>query len=65
MGDHGHEYAFTMADGSVRYEVVSCRADVFAFRSMHGAVSARPVALDEVQEDGTVVRRPGFEGGGS
>ena len=41
-GDY-REYAFTLPDGTVRYEIVSCRTDMFVLKAMHGAVSARPV----------------------
>ena len=42
--DDCSEYEFILADGSVRYEIVSCRKDVVTFKTMHGAVSARPVS---------------------
>ena len=41
-GDY-REYAFTLPDGTVRYEIASCRTDMFVLKAMHGAVSARPV----------------------
>lgn len=37
------EYEFVLPDGSKRYEIVYEHADVWAFKRMHQAVSARPV----------------------
>lgn len=51
MDDDFREYEFMMPDGSVRYEMVGCRAEMFAFKAMHGAVRARPVPQPE--PDGT------------
>lgn len=38
------EYAFTLSDGTIRYERVSERKEIFAFQKLHGAVSVVPVA---------------------
>ncbi len=37
------EYEFVLPDGSKRYEIVFRPDEVFAFRHMFGAVSARPL----------------------
>jgi len=50
MGDwavkHVHEYTFTLPDGSKRYELVTCRADIFRLKKMHGAIAAHPTDTD-------------------
>jgi len=40
------EYTFTLPDGSKRHELVSCRADIFRLRKMHGAIAAHPTDTD-------------------
>ena len=52
MEDYG-EYEFILPDGTVRYEIVSCRQDVFVLKAMHGAVSARPVQHADPDGSGT------------
>lgn len=48
------EYAFTLPDGSIRYEFVdpdsgySVLAQIRMFSEMHGAVKARPVKDDRL-----------------
>lgn len=42
--DKPMEYAFTLSDGTIRYEQVYERKEIFAFQKLHGAVSAAPVA---------------------
>jgi hypothetical protein len=37
------EYEFILKDGTKRYEIVCKRTDVWAFKKMHQAVSARPL----------------------
>ena len=56
--DDYREYAFTLADGSVRYEMVGSAKDMFAFKRMYGAVQAKPVELAD--EDGSDARRRGL-----
>ena len=52
------EYEFTLPDGTVRYEIVSSRQDVFVLKAMHGAVSARPVPNADPDGAGTCVAGP-------
>lgn len=45
--DNGTEYIFILPDGSRRFEIVMQRSDVWALKSMHGAVSCMPLRMYE------------------
>lgn len=45
------EYAFTLPDGSVRFEIVTKRNEVHVFKRMHGAVSAMPLHIWEALQE--------------
>ncbi len=40
------EYAFTLKDGTTRYEIRTSIQDMHQFKRMHDAVARKPVALD-------------------
>lgn len=42
--DKPTEYAFTLPDGTIRYEQDYERKEIFAFQKLYGALSAAPVA---------------------
>ncbi len=46
-------YEFILPDGTVRHEIIRDRKDVFTFKAMHGAVSARPVSHADPDGAGT------------
>lgn len=37
------EYEFTRPDGTKAFEIVTCPADLIAFKAMHKATAARPI----------------------